>query len=37
MPITPFVQERIDARNAASIDIGSLMLGGPGSWVKARW
>ncbi|WP_271409285.1 alpha/beta hydrolase [Pseudomonas sp. Q1-7] len=36
MPITPIVQERIDAWNAATIDFGPLLRGEPGSWADAR-
>ncbi|MGY2185580.1 Monoterpene epsilon-lactone hydrolase [compost metagenome] len=36
MPITPLVQDRIDAWNAATVDFGPLMLGTPGSWPNAR-
>ena len=36
MPITPIVQQRIDAWNAASSSFGPLLLGQPGNWGAER-
>lgn len=36
MPITPLVQERLDAWNAATVEFGPLLLGEPGDWAAAR-
>jgi epsilon-lactone hydrolase len=36
MPITPIVQERIDAWNEAAVPLGPLLLGQPGNWTLER-
>jgi acetyl esterase/lipase len=36
MPITPAVQQRIDAWNAASSSFGPLLMGQPGDWAVER-